>query len=65
MCEQALTLVHPFLSSNLSLKEVDISESDDLMSRYGIRIPVIKRIDSGAEIGWPFDQQDFLDFLAE
>ena len=33
--------------------KVDISESDQLFERYGIRIPVLRRPD-GAELDWPF-----------
>ena len=63
LCEQALALIEPVLGSQYQILEVDISESDDLMERYGIRIPVVARSDNGAEIGWPFDQQQFMDFL--
>ncbi len=63
LCEQALELVEPLLEGQYQITEVDISESDDLISRYGIRIPVIARADNQSEIGWPFDQQQFLEFL--
>lgn len=64
LCEQALALIEPVLDDKYQIVEVDISDSDDLMARYGIRIPVIARADNGTEIGWPFDQQQFLAFLA-
>ncbi len=64
LCEQALALIEPVLSVQYQITEIDISESDDLVDRYGIRIPVVARADNGAEIGWPFDQQQFLAFLA-
>ena len=64
LCEQALALIEPVVGSQYQIIEIDISDSDDLMTRYGIRIPVFARSDSGAEIAWPFDQQQFLAFLA-
>lgn len=43
---------------------IDIAEDDDLLGKYGIRIPVLKRVDTGAELGWPFDAQAVSRFLA-
>ncbi|ARN76470.1 glutaredoxin family protein [Oceanicoccus sagamiensis] len=64
LCELALELIEPLLDAQTVIVEVDISDADELMERYGIRIPVVARADNGAEIGWPFDQQQFLAFLA-
>lgn len=55
LCEQAKEQVWPLLAdSRWRLKEVDIADSDALVERYGVRIPVIARADTGAELGWPF-----------
>ncbi len=58
-----MEVIAPVLGEAYQLEEVDISESDQLMARYGIRIPVVKRADTEAEIGWPFDQSQFIAFL--
>ena len=63
LCEQALEMVTPSLASHYQIKQVDIVDSEELMARYAVRIPVIVRQDSLAEIDWPFDQQEFLAFL--
>ena len=63
LCEQALEVMGPLVAGNYQINEVDISESDELMERYGIRIPVVARQDNGRELGWPFDHQLFSDFL--
>ena len=55
LCEQAEAILEPLLDARFTVEVVDISESDELMQRYGVRIPVFKRADSGREIGWPFD----------
>jgi hypothetical protein len=63
LCEQAAAIVAPLLASDCLLEDVDISGSEDLMARYAIRIPVLVRQADGAELGWPFDQQQLLAFL--
>lgn len=63
LCEQALDVIEPLLAEQYRLIEVDISDSDELVSRYGIRIPVVARCDNHREIDWPFDRQQLLDFL--
>jgi len=42
--------------------KVDISTSDDLFERYGVRIPVLRRPD-GRELGWPFSETELAEFL--
>lgn len=64
LCEQAEALLMPLLlDRRFSTEMVEICDSDELMERYGIRIPVLRRADSGAEIGWPFDAQSLRQFL--
>lgn len=42
--------------------KIDISETDELVERYGIVIPVLRHPD-GTELGWPFSQCDVLSLL--
>jgi hypothetical protein len=64
LCEQALELIEPLVGdSSFRLEAIDIADSDDLMTRYGIRIPVLRRPDIDKELGWPFDQQQLSAFL--
>ncbi len=63
LCEQAKSVFWPCAEIlGVKLQEIDIAESEEMVERYGIRIPVIAS-QGGAEIGWPFDQQQLLDFL--
>jgi len=65
LCETAQAVIAPFLGSlNISLQEVDISDSDDLMEKYGIRIPVLRFSGYEQELGWPFSEEEFLAFAA-
>jgi hypothetical protein len=34
---------------------VEITDDAELLERYGIRIPVLRRWDTGRELDWPFD----------
>lgn len=50
----------------VSFEFVDVSESDALIDRYGTRIPVISdpaAVKEPLELGWPFDQEQLLDYL--
>ncbi len=60
LCELAADLVN---ASGAGYEHVDISESDALFERYGLRIPVLQRED-GAELGWPFDARALAQFLS-
>lgn len=64
LCEQAAALLEPLLTRpDWDLREVDISDSDELVERYGIRIPVLLRVADGGELGWPFAERDVREFL--
>ncbi len=43
---------------------VDIADDDGLIEKYGTRIPVLQRVDSGEELGWPFDAVAVAQFLS-
>ncbi|MDO8862416.1 glutaredoxin family protein [Haliea sp. E1-2-M8] len=66
LCEQAESLLQQATREGLAgdFIKVDISDSDDLFARYGLRIPVLKRRD-GAELGWPFGAAELAAFLTE
>ena len=64
LCETAHALMAPHLAARqIDLEEVDISHSDELIEKYGIRIPVIRFRDNDRELGWPFTEEQFLGFL--
>ncbi|MHC6224825.1 glutaredoxin family protein [Pseudomonas sp. X10] len=63
LCEVAEALLMPFVEHGLLVELVDIAESEDLFERYGLRIPVLRRCDTGAELGWPFDAEQVVSFL--
>lgn len=61
LCEQAekllINLQHEY---EFQWKIIEISNDDDLIDQYGIRIPVIQCINTKAELNWPFTQNDIM-----
>jgi len=69
LCKQAEQILVDVLASSTEwqLKSCEIADSPELVETYGIRIPVVRRMDTGQELGWPFDHaglQHFLSFRA-
>ncbi|MCJ8206505.1 glutaredoxin family protein [Pseudomonas sp. RGM2987] len=58
LCEVAEAVLMPFVEHGLLVELVDIAESEALSEAYGLRIPVLRRIDTGEELDWPFDDAD-------
>jgi hypothetical protein len=52
LCEQAGAMLY---AAGMTVEYIDIAEDEALLERYGMRIPVLRRVDSGAELDWPFD----------
>jgi glutaredoxin len=52
LCEMALELIKQ-VGLGEQVEVVDIAFDDELFSRYGVTIPVVKGDES--EINWPFD----------
>lgn len=64
LCEQAHAMIGPVVASKgIEIESVDIANSDTLMERYGIRIPVVRLSDRSDDLGWPFDEPAFLAYL--
>lgn len=64
LCELAREIVEPLLSQyTLVLEEIDIAQTDDLIERYGVKIPVLKSPHHLDELCWPFDSVQANHFL--
>lgn len=65
LCDEAMALLAPTANTlGFELSEVDIAESDSLMSEYAMRIPVAYREDIQMEMDWPFNPEDVGRFLS-
>lgn len=64
LCELAeALLVNTPMPEPIPVDVVDIAQSEALVARYGTRIPVLRREDTGAELDWPFTREDLFQFL--
>ena len=64
LCELAeALLVSTPLPEPIPVDAVDIAQSGRLVERYGSRIPVLHRSDTGAELDWPFTRDELIHFL--
>ena len=61
LCEKAEEIV---LNTGIEPVIIEIVDDDNLYSAYGMRIPVLKRMDNGAELDWPFDVASVSSFIA-
>ncbi|WAJ39570.1 glutaredoxin family protein [Pseudomonas sp. GOM7] len=64
LCEVAEALLMPFVEHGLLVELIDIAEDEAMVERYGLRIPVLRREDTGAELDWPFDAEQVVVFLS-
>ncbi len=63
LCELAEEEIMPLVEHGLLVELMDISESETLFEAYGLRIPVLRRVDTGAELDWPFVTEQVVAFL--
>jgi len=64
LCDLAKDILWPLLNDfPLRMEEIDIADSDELLERYGVRIPVVAQPHSLNELGWPFDKAQAAEFL--
>ena len=65
LCEEAHEQLLSLKSDgmDLSIELVEIADSEELMGRYGITIPVCRA--DHREIGWPFSANELQTFLED
>jgi hypothetical protein len=65
LCEVAEAELMPLVEHGLLIELIDIAESVAMSGAYGLRIPVLRRTDTGAELDWPFDTDQVVMFLRD
>ena len=63
LCELAEAEIMPLVEHGLMVELVDIADSEALFEAYSLTIPVLRRVDTGAELAWPFDTEQVVSFL--
>nr|WP_285817830.1 glutaredoxin family protein [Echinimonas agarilytica] len=65
LCEQAKQLLQQTHVVTYGCELVDIAESDALIEAFGERIPVLEHINSGQQLGWPFNFEQLNTWLQD
>lgn len=64
LCDDAeQVLISALDLQRVAVELVDIAESDELMDAYAVRIPVLRHVASGHDLGWPFDGEQVQAFV--
>jgi hypothetical protein len=61
LCDMALAVMAEARAPEFDSVWVD--DSEELERRYGTRVPVLRHVDDGRELDWPFDAAAVRDFL--
>ena len=66
LCEHALAMVVPIAKAyDFQVREIEISDSNDLIQKYGVVIPVLEWPEANKSLHWPFSAEDVQELLAE
>ena len=66
LCEDAQALLQLYKEQSdyeFSVELVEVAESEALVEKYGIRIPVLVHSLSKQELAWPFDMEQLALFI--
>ncbi len=64
LCEYAEAMLAELARSRaIDVSAVDIAASQELVERYGLKIPVLRNPRSGAELNWPFAPAEIVELL--
>ncbi len=62
LCHQVQTMLD---RAGIRWRPVDIDDEAGLKEKYGLRIPVLRRPDSGRELDYPFDESGVQEFVRD
>lgn len=66
LCTQAKQLITSVMATdNGTFSVVDIASRDELQAEYGWLVPVVIRTKDDAELRWPFDANQLLEFIKQ
>ena len=65
LCDDAEAILNDCRSCypDVQWRTVEIADDVALVERYGVRIPVISFVQTGAELGWPFAPGQVMAFI--
>lgn len=62
LCELAYAFVVQL--PDIALEVIEIADNEALLAQYSLRIPVLQRQDTQAELNWPFNTAEIIKFIA-
>ena len=66
LCDEALLMLNQLpLAEPLRLHWVDISQQPELLEEYAWLIPVLIRAADDAELRWPFNATNLMEFIEQ
>lgn len=68
LCELAEQLLSEMLADGRireAIELIDIADSEQLVERFGVRIPVLTSDAGDKELEWPFDQRQVMQWQAD
>lgn len=65
LCDQALALLRNIEASGFAIiiNEIEIADDNELVEKYGIRIPVVLIDGFDNDLRWPFTEAELRNFL--
>lgn len=64
LCEKAELVLQPLVTQGLVVELLDIIDSSHWLEKYAQSIPVLRRVDNGRELFWPFTEQDIISLFS-
>ncbi len=66
LCEEAELIIQQSQYENkLILSKIDIAQESDWYEQYAIHIPVLLHTETNKELFWPFDHQQFCQYMEQ
>ena len=63
LCDNAIAILNELAIYPFTI--VEITDSEPFLISYGTKIPVLRREDNKAELNWPFNAQEVVQFLMD
>ncbi len=64
LCEQAEQLLEQY-DAPVNYQKKEITENQDWLNKYVVRIPVLHHIESRQDLDWPFDNEALKSFIQQ
>ena len=62
LCDQVIMMLD---RAGVRWRPVDIDDDPELVERYGLKVPVLRRPDTGRELFYPFDERQLTAFVGD